>query len=255
MTNQTAFALVSSDSTRGYTVFDGHQVADLMMAGLQDAGCRDLKGEITYDPTTTQYQIKALINAPIDILAHQGVGRVHSAWLAVSGADNGIERFRGSGGIERRRCMNATLSQADLPGLTWSRIHKGDVTEIRALIAGMPACIAPMIADLQSVWARASAEYYLDADGDRLSPTEAITRLVYNKVIPHGGKSADDALAYYLQAYAAEDHPTSAAGIVMAIQRAAHESPWSTKWSTVEIEASASDLLYQNNYTLDAIEA
>ncbi len=252
---RSTFAAVSSNTSKGYTVFDGNQVADLMLRGLRDAGVSDIKGQITYDPTTTQYRIKALLNAPIDIMAHRGVGRVHSAFLAVSGADNGIERFRGSGGIERRRCMNATISQANIEGLNWSRVHKGDVTEIRALIANMPSLLAPMISDLRDVWARASAEYYLDTDGARLSPSEAITRLVYNNLVPHGGKSADQALAYYLQAYAAEDHPASAAGIIMALQRAAHESTWATKWSTVEIEESAGKLLYQNNYTLDAVEA
>ena len=150
--------------------------------------------------------------------------------------------------------MNATKSQANLPGMNWRKVHKGDPSVIRNLIAGMPAKFGALVADLRSVWARASAEHYLDADGGRLSPKEAITRLVGNDLIPTGGKSTEDAIAYYVSAYAAEDHPESAAGIIMAIQRAAHECTWSTKWSTVEIEESASNLLYQPVYTLAEVE-
>ncbi len=253
---RSAFATVSASSNKSYAVLDAPEVADLMLAGLKDANAlQGVKADITYDASTTHWQIKAIVGAPVDIMGHRGVGRVHSLYLAVSGADNGTERIRGSGGALRVRCMNCTKSLAKIDGLNWSKVHKGDVSEIRAQVAAMPAKFGALLADLRSVWAQASAQYYLDEDGARLSPTEAITRLVYSDLIPDGGVGHETALAYYLQAYAAEDHPTSAAGIVQAIQRAAHESTWRTKWSTVEIEESASALLYQPQYTLGAIEA
>lgn len=255
-TPRSTYATVSADATRGYAVLDAPEVADLMLQGLRDANAlQGVKAEIVYDAPSTRWEIRAIVGAPVDIMEHRGVGRVHSLYLALSGADNGVERIRGSGGAIRARCMNCTKSIAEIPGLKWSRIHKGDVTEIRAMVAAMPAKFGALLTDLRSVWAQASASYYLDSDGGRLSPTEVISRLVYNDIVPHGGMTPDEAYARYTQAYAAEDHPSSAAGIIMAIQRAAHESTWTTKWSTVEIEDAAAEMLYQPNYTLDAVNA
>jgi hypothetical protein len=245
------FAVVSPE---GYTVLDGPQVADLLLRGLRDRGLESgAKMEITYDAGTTRYQARAIVQAPIDIPALWGVGRVHQAFVQVSGGDDGMTSLRGQGGALRIRCLNASLAQVN--GLEWTRAHKGKLTEIRALVAGMVDQFGTLAESLRTVWSEAAAHHYLDTDGTQLSVHEAITRLVAHDHIPTGGLDAAQAVDRYMDAWRAEDSPTSAAGILMAVQRAAHEGAWRTKWDTTEIEASASALLYQNVYTLAEVNA
>jgi hypothetical protein len=239
-----------STGPKGYSVLDGGEVADLVLRGLRDSGQdTGAKGEVVYDANSTRYKIRTIVQAPIDIMQFRGVGRVHQIFLDISGGDNGMASVEGSMGAIRIRCMNASLSQAN--GTKWSRVHKGNMaSDVRAMIPEMVRKFGVVAADMQAVWANAAAHYYLDVDGSNLSPAEAITRLVAGGYVPTGGKTVEQAIDAYTQAWKAEESPSSAAGIVMAIQRAAHESTWSTKWSTAEIEESASNLLYSKVYTL-----
>jgi len=255
MTTQNAreiFACVSADPRNGYTVLDGSEVADLMARGLRDAGMADrTKCEIKYDRATTRYQIRAILPAPVEIPDHRGVGRMSSLFLDISGRDDGLGRITGNMGAMIFRCMNASLAQTT--GSQWSKIHKGDMSEIRYLVANMSGQFGSVARDLQAVWTRASAEYYLDSEsGARLSVPEAIARLVNAGTVPTGGKSVEDAIDAYTVAWRAEGSPASAAGVIDSLTRAAHECTWATKWGQTEIEESASNLLYQNVYTLDA---
>jgi hypothetical protein len=249
------FGIVSADATRGYTVFDGSTVADTVVQGLRDAGlARGTKAEITYDAPTTRYQIRAIVPAPVEIPDHRGVGRLSSLYLDISGRDDGMGRISGAIGAIVFRCMNASLAQTE--GSRWSRVHKGNMDEIRALVAGMSSQFASVAADLHNVWSRAAANHYLDSEtGLALSVPEAIERLISTEQIPTGGMDPVVALDYYRAAWRAEGSPASAAGVIDTLTRAAHESTWSTKWVTTEIESAASDLLYQSVYTLPSIEA
>lgn len=254
-TSREIFGIVSSDSTRGYTVFDGPQVADLVARGLRDVGMLSgTKCEIKYDAPTTRYQIRAIVPAPVEIPDHRGVGRLSSLYLDIQGRDDGMGRISGGIGAIVFRCMNASLAQTE--GSTWSRVHKGNLNEIRALVTGMIGSFGSVARDLQNVWTRAAANHYLDSEtGLALSVPEAIERLIASEQIPTGGMDPAVALDYYRAAWRAEGSPASAAGVVDTLTRAAHESTWRTSWACPEIEAAASDLLYQSNYRLASIEA
>jgi hypothetical protein len=185
-------------------------------------------------------------------MQHRGVGRVHRVFLDVKGGDNGETSISGAMGVLRIRCLNATLSQAN--GVRWSRRHVGDMRDIRQQIARAARQWSDVAGEMRDLWTRASAEFYLDSEGGRLSVPEAITRLVANNLIPRGGLSAEDAVDAYVSAWREEESVHSAAGVIMAVQRAAHETTWKTKWSTDEIEESASGLLYQHNYVLNEVD-
>jgi hypothetical protein len=247
-----AFAIVSTDQVKGYKVYDGPEVADQVGRALRDRSISGAKVQITYDRESTRYQIRATVQAPIDIPALAGVGRIHQAFLQVSGGDDGQTAFRGQMGALRIRCLNASLAESTIG--TWRHAHKGDLSALRGLIAGQVDSFGDLAASLSAAWSDAACHHYLHTDGTALSVKEAVTRLVYAKHVPAPGGDKDAAIERYMAAWRAEDHPSSAAGIIMAIQRAAHESTWSTSWATPEIEQAASGLLYQQVYTLPEIE-
>jgi len=247
---RSVFAIVSANASKGYTVCDAGTVADLVSSGLKDAGMLSgSRTEVTYDQPTTRYKMRTILQAPIDIPAFRGVGRVHQLFLDVWGADDGMASIEGLTGAMRIRCMNATKSLAE--GASFSKVHKGDLNEIRRLVSGLTRQFGTVAKSLSDVWMRASAEYYLDSEsGARLSPQEAITRLVVNGLVPTGERTEEQAIDRYVAAWRAEDSPSSAAGIIMAVQRAAHESDWGSKWATDSIESTAAEMLYQPVYTL-----
>jgi hypothetical protein len=93
-------------------------------------------------------------------------------------------------------------------------------------------------------------EYYLDEDNEtRLSPQEAIQRLVVAKLVPTAGLTQEEAIDRYVSAWN-EEPGASAASVIMAIQRASHEATWRSKWADDEIESSATGLLYNHVLTL-----
>lgn len=249
-----AFGIVSTDPQRGYAVFDGPQVADAMAAGMRDAGVlQGAKMTLTYDRETTRYDIRAVVQAPIDVPAFRGVGRIHQLFARVTSSDDGMSSIRGGLGALRIRCLNATLVKTN--GTTWTKRHVGDMTEIRRLVTGLVSQFGEAAASVQAVWSRAAAHHYLDTDGSQLSVKEALTRLVAHGHLPTVGASESEAVDRFMSAWREEESPSSAAGILMAVQRAAHESTWSTKWGTADLEEAASKLLYQPVWQLDAIEA
>lgn len=245
---RSTFAIVSSDRKQGYTVFDGHQVVDCVAEGLRDAGMVGSKAELTYEQATTRYNLRTILQAPIDIPSFRGVGRVHQIFLDVSGGDDGNASVKGQLGAIRVRCMNASKSQAK--GMEFRRIHKGNLSDIRGHVKALTRQFSRLAESLQAVWTKASANYYLDPSGGRLSPPEAIARMVRNGLLPMGERTEVQAIDRYVSAWRAEESPASADGIVMAVQRAAHESDWGTKWATDEIEDVASTMLYQPVYVL-----
>jgi hypothetical protein len=153
----------------------------------------------------------------------------------------------------RVRCKNASLVQTEGRRRTFR--HVGTFKTLEENIVSALEHAGKAIEPMKALWTRAAAEHFLDSEsGAALSVPEAITRLINGEYLPTGGLDPDEAHAAYMSAWRAEDSPSSAMGIIMAVQRAAHESSWSTKWAQDEVEEAASDLLYQSVYTLDAPE-
>ncbi len=245
------FGAVGTDPKRGYVVFDGPQVAEIALQGLSDKGLA-AKADVVYDRPSTRYSFRLIVQAPVDIPALGAVGRLHQIVVDLKGGDDGMTSVSGRLGIIRLRCLNASLAMND--GSAWTKTHRGQASEIRDLVAGMVDSFGAVGNQLRDVWTRAAAEHYLSEDGMALPPDEAIVRLVAAGHIPTGGLTAEDAVDRYVSAWREEPVYTTA-GILMAVQRAAHESTWSSKWATVEIEEAASNLLYQPIYALREVEA
>lgn len=229
-----AFAVVS----KRYVAYD----ADAVLKDIAQVmpGC---KADVKYDAEHASTRARVLVQAPIDIPSFVGVGRVHQAGIEFRTSDDGSGSLTGSGFLVRIRCKNHTLTREN--ATTIRRRHTGTLADLQAQIGALLGTIPEMIEEMRSLWARKASEHYLDTDGTQLSVREAITRLVANGHVPTGGEGIDGAIARYMDAWAAEDSPNSAAGILMAIQRAAHESDWRSKYAEDEIETSASKLLYQ----------
>ncbi len=239
------FALVSG-SSRGYTICDGDDVLHKLARVLPDTRC-----ETSYDARTTRLRARAYVQAPCDIPAFTSVGRVHKCGVQLTTRDDGMGSIEMRLFVERVRCKNHTLV-SEAFGMV-RRKHTGSyaklVDQLHTLVGKMPE----MIDSMRSLWARAATAYYLDSEtGAQLDAPEAIARLVHAGHVPTGGMEPSEAIDAYVAAWRAEESPSSAAGVAMAIQRAAHETSWRTRWADDEIEESASALLYQPVYTLDA---
>lgn len=239
---------VFSGSKRGYVPFD----ADKLLAQAADLQ-PDLRVTLSYDADTTRTKARCIAQAPIDIPAFTGVGRVHQIGFDLITADDGSSSLECRPFLIRVRCKNASLVQVQ--GKRTAFRHVGTYEGLRASMQTALVNASEGIAAMRDLWTRAAAEYFLDEEtGAKLGVEEAFERLIAGEYIPTGGLPADEALDAYLAAWRAEDSPRSAMGIVMAMQRAAHETSWASKWAEDEIEASASQLLYQPVYQLARYE-
>ena len=236
---------VFSGSKRGYVPFDADKLLALA-ADLQP----NLRVEVQYDADTTRTKARVVAQAPIDIPAFNGVGRVHRIGFDLITADDGSSSLECRPFLIRVRCKNASL--VTVHGKRTAFRHVGTFEALRDSMTAALTNAAAGIEPMRQLWARAAAEHYLDTEtGAQLSVEAAIERLIAHEYVPMGGLSAEEAKAAYLAAWRAEDSPHSAMGIIMALQRAAHETAWSSKWAEDEVEAAASQLLYQNVYRLD----
>jgi hypothetical protein len=240
---------VFNASRKGYKPFDTDKVLD-------DAAriMPNIKVDYTYDAESTRMRARCIRQAPIDIPAFIGVGRVHQIGVDIDGIDSG-----GAVGVRpfliRVRCRNATLVEYGSRNEGRYR-HVGSLEELAKNIADALQHAEQSIQQMADLWARAATEHYLDSEsGAQLSPTDAFHRLIHHGYLPTCGRTDGEALDMYLAAWRAEESPTSTMGIIMAAQRAAHEGSWRTQWADEDVEEAASALLYSTIYSLDGIEA
>jgi hypothetical protein len=238
---------VFSSSKRGYQTYDTDRM--LAEAAKLQPG---LRVDMKYDADTTRMTARCIAQAPIDIPAFVGVGRVHQIGFDLRSADDGSMSLQVQPFLIRVRCKNASLVHTE--GRRTAFRHVGSFKSLEDGLRTALEQAAKGVDEMRSLWARAAAEHFLDSEtGAQLSVQETFSRLIAGEYIPTAGQSDAEALDRYMSAWRAEESPHSAMGIIMAMQRAAHESTWETKWAQEEIEESASNLLYQNVYTLDAV--
>jgi hypothetical protein len=214
------------------------------------------RAEIEYDRETTRIRLRAFIQAPCDIPAFNGVGRVHQIGIEVTSRDDGLAAAKAKGFLMRARCRNFSLSERNTSVRKVRHMGKGAALSLAQLVTQAAEGLPALIAEMQGLWARAATEYFTDSEsGANLSPAEAIVRLVAGGYVPTCGVSTEDAIDAYTAAWRAEESPQSAAGVIMAIQRASHEGAWRTRWADDAIEAAAGSLLYQTvSWRLDAAD-
>jgi hypothetical protein len=138
-------------------------------------------------------------------------------------------------------------------GLQSNFRHVGGFENLKASLSAAISNAGQAIDNVRSAWAFAAGNHFLDEEGESLAVEETIRRLVYGEYIPLGGLSEEEAVENYLRAWKAEE-VYSAQGIIMAVQRAAHEGAWRAKWADEDIEEAASKLLYARVLTLPAVE-
>ena len=243
------FGVFSGSETRGYTAFDGDRL--LAEAAKHQP---NLRVALQYDADSTVTRARCIAQAPIDIPAFVGVGRVHQIGFDLRTADDGSAILSCTPFLIRVRCKNASLVQTN--GKRQAFKHVGSFEKLceslETVIQQASAAIEPM----RALWAQAAGAYYLDGEsGAALSPVEAITRMVFNGYLPTGGLDEPEAVTQYVNAWRAEDSPASAQGVIMAVQRAAHEGQWRTRWAEDDVEETASAMLYQPVYQLWTPEA
>jgi len=241
------FALQGPESSRGYTEFDSDRVLFEAARQLRGMG---LKADVLYSQESTRMTAKLFVQAPIDVPAFVGVGRVHQAGVIIRCADNGSLSIQVDGLIVRVRCMNATLVRAKGGHKVRVR-HVGDVSRMGEAVRAALAQATAAVPELTNLWQRAAVEHYVDkASGTTLGMQEAFERLVAAGHLPKCGLGAAGAVEAYMSAWRAEDSPASAMGVVMAAQRAAHETSWKSQYAEDEVNEAASQMLYQPVYTL-----
>lgn len=230
---------VHSVSKRGYVEFDTDK---LLAEAAKIAG--DLRCELTYDADSTRVRARCIAQAPIDVPAFNGVGRVHRIGFDLCSADDGSMSLQVGSFLIRVRCKNASLVTNQ--GKRSRFRHVGTFAKLRDAMANALTEAGNAVEQMRALWAQAAVEHFCDEEtGVQLSATESIERLVRGEYLPTGGLSPEDAIDAYTAAWRAEDSPHSSMGVLMAVQRAAHESSWRTSWAQDEIEEAASQLLYQ----------
>jgi hypothetical protein len=85
---------------------------------------RDARGTYSYDPTTTEWELRASVWTPTPV-EQQAVGEPFEGYASFRSRDNGTSRFRGGGGITLIRCLNASTYCVN--GADIARVHRAGV--------------------------------------------------------------------------------------------------------------------------------
>lgn len=163
--NGDVFAIVSP----GYVPADAPEV----LAKIVDELCLQAgaRGEWSYDPVSTQWELRAQVWTPTPV-EQQAVGEPFKGYVSFQSRDNGTSRFRGGGGIELLRCLNASTYLAD--GSTVNRVHRGGVmADIQTMLTSSMHAIETLC-KAWGVARTAPVEVPRDATGGPVPLSEAI---------------------------------------------------------------------------------
>lgn len=120
----------------------GNADATDVMGELVSALPRDARASFAYDAASTQWEFRAEVWTPTPV-DEQAVGEAFEGYASFTSRDNGTSRFRGGGGINLLRCLNAstyTASNTDV-----SRVHRGNVrVDIDRMVAGAVAAVSAL---------------------------------------------------------------------------------------------------------------
>jgi hypothetical protein len=100
---------------------------------------KDVKGSFMYDAESTQWELRAEVFTPTPV-DEQAVGEPFRGYTTFQARDNGTSRFRGGGGVELLRCLNASVYIVE--GSKMSRVHRGDImVDVAAMAEGAQSAI------------------------------------------------------------------------------------------------------------------
>jgi len=110
------FAIVSPS----YGVADAPEV----LGELLDALPRDARATWSYDPASTQWEVRAEVWSPTPV-DEQAVGEAFQGYASIRSRDNGTSSLEGGGGIILLACLNATTYVSE--SASARRRHQGHV--------------------------------------------------------------------------------------------------------------------------------
>lgn len=125
------FAVVGT----GYSPADAPEA----LAKLADGLPSEARATWSYDKDSTAWELRASVWTTTPV-AEQAVGEPFRGYAAFRSKDNGSGRFRGGGGIELLRCLNASVYEAE--GAEIARVHRGNVLgDVETMVAKSRAAI------------------------------------------------------------------------------------------------------------------
>lgn len=129
------FAIVSP----AYSPADAPEVVKQILRDMP----RDAKGTWSYDPGSTAWELRASVWTPTPV-EEQAVGEPFSGYVSFRARDNGTAKFRGGGGVELVRCLNASVYVAESGKV--DRVHRGAsvLYDVRGMMRGATAAIAAL---------------------------------------------------------------------------------------------------------------
>jgi hypothetical protein len=141
--------------------------APKLVPSIVEAFSSDAKGTWRYDPATTSWELQASVWTPTTV-QEQAVGEPFRGYGSFQSRDNGTGRFRGGGGVEMLRCLNASVYLAKSAKV--SRVHRGTILEDISLVVD---AAAKSIETLIKIWADSRLQVVaLPAPEDRPTPIE-----------------------------------------------------------------------------------
>jgi hypothetical protein len=141
---QDIYAIVSPT----YTPADAPAVLATLVEGLP----KNARASYAYDPSTTSWELRAEVWTPTPV-NEQAVGEPFEGYVSFSSKDDGTSRFRGGGGVNLIRCLNASTYVAN--GAEVGRVHRGRILlDIETMLAGSLSAINILC----DAWGRARAD-------------------------------------------------------------------------------------------------
>lgn len=126
--------------------------ASVVMEQILDQMPKEARGSYAYDATSTSWSLRANLLTPTPV-EEQSVGEPYEFYVELNSRDDGAGRFRGGGGINLLRCLNASTYTSKTGDI--SRVHRGKILlDIRKMIDGATKAAHILVAS----WGKAREE-------------------------------------------------------------------------------------------------
>lgn len=217
-------------TSQSYGKFDANEIADLILKKAKGGA----KLTTVYDGYNTQFEVTYL--SPIEDPKLVGTGELFRLGHRISTADDGSGAVEMWNTIWRGMCRNFGIIDKSTKGVGGT-IHKGSMAQkVEALLDSAHDGLAVWI----DAWAEAGKDKIFDGDEDARKKLLKLCEKGYVKA------PGVDAQQMFNRVYAAwqKEPAFSRQSLVNAVTRAAHENSWGSPWTVHEVEAQATQFVY-----------
>ena len=204
-----------------YARFDADKVAEIV--GQELAG-KGLRGEVTYDGTTTDCTIDATHHAD-DNMKDLSAGDAFQVGYRFRSNDSGKGAIRGGGAVDWNACLNFLILSHD-ENEVFRQIHKGAMGDIRTEVEAQVKAMQPVFEEFAREWGCLRENHVANITlwGQSFNTTaEALTYAV-----EHGKLSVeharDVAVEMMLRAHERQGGGDALSDVIDSITRYAHEA-------------------------------